>query len=39
MSYPTTNESNYINSFEFEKDDYYNYQDYDVYDRYDEEMY
>lgn len=39
MIYPTTNESNYINSFDFEEDDWYNYQDYDVYDRFDEEMY
>jgi hypothetical protein len=38
MIYPTTNESNYINSYDFEDDDYYNYQDYE-YDRYDEEMY
>ena len=38
MIYPTTNESNYINSFDFEEDDYYNYRDYE-YDRFDEEMY
>lgn len=39
MIYPTTNESNYINSYGFEEDDYYNYQDIDDYDRFDEEMY
>lgn len=38
MIYPTVNESNYINSYDFEDDDYYNDQDYE-YDRYDEEMY
>lgn len=39
MIYPTTNESNYVNSFDFEDDDWYNGQDIDEYDRFDEEMY
>ena len=34
MIYPTTNESNYINSYDFE-DEY----DYEDYERFDEEMY
>lgn len=38
MIFPTTEQSNYINSFDFEEEEY-EYTDYDYYDRFDEEMY